>query len=252
MKTRLLDSRLLDYRLLDSLQGSKLAVLGAMAIAVLMSSTAFADNVTGTNVGDAFITIPDSPGAGVTSTVTITESEIIESARFSIEGLQHSWIGDLIVTVSNLNTGAAATLFSRVGSTGSSISRGFATNVNGTYTFADGNGSLASNAANSDTNFEVPAITYDASGFLEAEVSLDSIFGGTSTFGDWQFTITDLAAPDNGFFTGVTVDFETTAVPEPGTMATIVMGTLFGGVYLRRRHSKKKTALEPKSDKPVA
>ena len=33
-------TRLLDPRLLDSLQGSKLAVLGAMAIAVLMSSTA--------------------------------------------------------------------------------------------------------------------------------------------------------------------------------------------------------------------
>ncbi len=237
-------------RLLDSLQGSKLAALGAITMALLMSSTSLADNITATNVGDSFINISDNET--VTSTVTITESEIIESARFSIEGLQHSWIGDLIVTVANLNTGVSAQLFNRVGSTGSPISRGFATNLNGTYTFADGNGSLQSNAANSDTNFEVPAITYDASGFLEAEVSLDSIFGGTSTAGDWQLTISDAVSPDNGIFTGITVEFETTAVPEPGTMATIVMGTLFGGVYLRRRHSKKKATSPSESEKTVA
>ena len=74
-------------RLLDSLQGSKLAALGAITMALLMSSTSLADNITATNVGDSFINISDNET--VTSTVTITESEIIESARFSIEGLQH-------------------------------------------------------------------------------------------------------------------------------------------------------------------
>lgn len=236
-------------RLLSSLKSSSLALLGALSIGVLVCSTSYAQNVSGTNVGDAFITIPENSFTGVTSTVTITEAETIESARFSIEGLQHSWIGDLIVTVSNLNTGASATLFNRIGAN-SPNSRGFNTNLNGTYTFADGNGSLESNAANGDTNFEIPAIAYDATGVLGAPVSLNSAFAGTSTLGDWQFNIIDFSEPDNGFFTGVTVEFETTAVPEPGTMATIVMGTLFGGVYLRRRHSKKKPQQE--SDESVA
>ena len=44
-------------RLLDSLQGSKLAALGAITMALLMSSTSLADNITATNVGDSFINI---------------------------------------------------------------------------------------------------------------------------------------------------------------------------------------------------
>lgn len=234
--------RLLKSKLLSSFKSYKFIMLGVLSIAFSIGSTSLAngDTVSATNAGDSFITIPDNDPGGVTSTVTITESEIIESASFSINGLQHSWIGDLIITVENLTSGVSATLVNRVGSTGTPFSRGFDTNVNGTYTFADGNGSLASAAALGDTNFEVPAITYDASGFLEAEVSLDSIFAGQNTFGQYQFTISDNASSDTGVFTGVTVDFETVPVPEPGTMATIVLGTLFGGIYVRRRHGKKK------------
>ena len=225
-------------RLLNPLTGSRLLMFTAFFAAVLISSASFADDVTGDSNNDGSF-IPDN-NAGVLSTVTITESEIIESARFTIEGLQHTWIGDLIVTVTHLNTGSTATLFNRVGTTSSPTSAGDNSDINGAYTFADNSPSIWTEAANGDTDFLVQGGTYEASGVLEAFVSLDSIFGGESTFGDWQFTISDNNATQFGSFLQTSVEFETAAaVPEPGTMATVVLGTLFGGVYFRRRHQKK-------------
>jgi len=243
-------------RLLNPAQGSRLLKFIAFTVAVLISSTSFADDVTGDSQNDGGF-IFDNDSGGFISTVTITESEIIESARFTIEGLQHSWIGDLILTVTHLETGSTATLFNRVGTTSNLNSTGDSSNVgnivggpNGTYTFADNSPSIWTEAANGDTDFTVPGGTYEASGANEAFVSLNSRFAGESTLGNWQFNISDNNANEIGSFLQTSVEFETAAaVPEPGTMATVVLGTLFGGVYVRRRHQKKKSKTP---EEPVA
>lgn len=218
----------------------KLRLLGrvctCLAITCMMTSAAMAD-VTGDSGNDGGA-IPDNSSAGVVSTVTITESEVITNAHFSIEGLSHSWIGDLIVEVTHVQSGRSATLVNRVGTTSSSTSVGDSSDVNGTYTFSDGEPSIWTEAANGDTDFDVTPGKYAASGVNEAFVGLDSTFAGFSTAGDWEFRISDNNATQTGSYTQASVKFTTTAVPEPGTMATIVLGTLFGGVYLRRRHKK--------------
>lgn len=235
-------------RLLNSIKSS--IMLSTLSLAILISSTTFAD-VTASSNGGA--TIPDNDSGGVLSTITIMESEIIQNARFCIEGLQHSWIGDLIVTVTHENTGKTATLFNRVGTTANPNSTGDDSNVNGTYEFADGNGSLWTAAANGDTDFTVPGGSYSASGVNEAVVSLDSIFAGENTAGTWTFNISDNNATQVGSFARTTIKFDSVAaVPEPGTMATVVLGTLFGGVYLRRRHQKKGETSEAETDESVA
>lgn len=203
----------------------------------LFASTASADEVTG-NSGPGGA-IPDSNSAGVNSTVTITDNEVIQDASFSIEGLQHSWIGDLIITVSHSTSGKSATLMHRVGTTSSPVSTGDSSDMNGTYTFNDGNPSIWTAAANGDTSFVVPGGTYDASGINEVPVSLNDIFAGETTQGTWTFNISDNNGQETGTFSQTSVRF-ITAVPEPGTYAAIVMSTILGGIYLRRRQLKKR------------
>ncbi len=189
--------------------------------------------------------IPDNDSGGYLSTVTITENEIISNANFSVEGLSHSWIGDLIISISH--AGKSATLMHRVGTTSSPGSIGDSSDVNGTYMFQDAGASIWTEAANGDTSYVVSPGTYSASGQNEALVDLNSIFAGETTQGDWVFNISDTNATQTGSFVQTSVSFvSTAAVPEPGTMATIVVGTLFGGIFLRRRQHrlKKQNATE--------
>jgi subtilisin-like proprotein convertase family protein len=220
--------------------------LGLLSIALmcLFASTGFAD-VTG-NSGNDGGAIPDNTPAGYVSTVTITDSEIIEDAKFSIEGLTHSWIGDLIITISHSTSGKSATLMHRVGTTSHPNSVGDSSDVNGTYMFQDGNASIWSEAGNGDTDYVVNPGVYAASGVNEAFVSLNTLFGGELTNGDWTFTISDNNATQTGAFLQTSVEF-VSSIPEPGTMAIVVVGTLFGGVLLRRRHQKKLKSREEKT-----
>ncbi len=209
-----------------------------VAACCIASATCMADVVG--NSGNDGGNIPDNNAGGYTSVVTITDSEVITDAKFSIEGLSHSWIGDLIITIAHSTSGKSATLMHRVGTTAAPGSVGDSSDMNGTYMFQNGNGSIWTEAANGDTNYDVVAGTYEASGVNEAVVDLNSIFGGELTNGDWTFNISDNNAAETGAFTQSSVSFvSTVAVPEPGTMATIIVGTLFGGIFLRRRQQKK-------------
>ena len=192
------------------------------------------------NSGNDGGNIPDNDSAGYNSIVTITDSEIISDAKFIVEGLTHDWIGDLIITIAHSTSNKTATLMHRVGTNADPDSDGFPADMNGTYMFQDGNASIWTEAANGDTNYDVVAGTYAASGQFEAVVDLNSIFGGELTNGDWTFNISDNDGGELGAFVQTAVSFvSVAAVPEPGTMATIVVGTLFGGIFLRRRQQKK-------------
>ena len=214
--------------------------IGLLTITLMcaFASVGFGD-VVGNSNGDGG-SIPDNDSGGYVSTVTITDSEIIQDASFSIEGLDHSWIGDLIISVTHSTSGKSALLMHRVGTTSNPNSVGDSSDVNGTYTFQDGNASIWSEAANGDTDYVVTPGTYDASGVNEAVVNLNSIFGGEVTNGDWVFNISDNNATQSGTFFQTSVSF-VSAIPEPGAMATLIVGTLFGGIYLRRRYHQQKT-----------
>ena len=204
----------------------------------LVTANCFGD-VNG-NSGNDGGNIPDNDGAGYNSIVTITDSEVISDAKFIVEGLTHDWIGDLIITIAHSTSNKSATLMHRVGTDTDPNSDGFPADMNGTYMFQDGNSSIWTEAGNGDTDYEVAAGTYAASGQFEAVVDLNSIFAGELTNGDWTFNISDNDGGETGAFTQTAVSFQSAAaVPEPGTMATIVVGTLFGGIFIRRRQMKK-------------
>ncbi|MFK7767987.1 MAG: PEP-CTERM sorting domain-containing protein [Mariniblastus sp.] len=213
----------------------KLRLLGnlitCIALTCLIGSSAMAD-VTGNSNGDGG-TIPDNSSTGRLSTVTITDAEVISNAHFCIEGLDHDYIGDLIVTVSHSVSGKSATLMHRVGTTSSPTSTGDSSDVNGTYQFSDNAASIWTEAANGDTDYVVTPGTYSASGVNESLVSLDSIFAGETTAGVWTFNVSDNNPTQTGSFVQTSVKFTSAAVPEPGSI--FILGTLLGGVMLRRR-----------------
>ena len=197
-----------------------------------VQSTSFAD-VFADSDGDGG-NIPDNLASGVDSVIQISQNEIIQDASFSVEGLSHSWIGDLIITVSHSTSGKSATLVHRVGTTSNPDSRGDSSDVNGTYTFNDGNPSIWTEAGSGDTDFIVPAGTYDASGVNEAVVNLNDIFGGETTQGTWTFNISDNGDTQSGSFVQTSVSF-VSAVPEPGTCGVVLLSALVTLVPRRKR-----------------
>ncbi len=228
----------------------------------LLQVSAFAD-VSGSTNNNSSIDIPDPPpfGNGVpnsTSTVTITQNEIIEEATFTIEGLSHRWAGDLVARVEHVESGRSVTLFSRIGKDNRNVGVGSHTNFQGDYAFSDatlnrlwdeaGSNSsdyvlrnLEGNVQNPQTNPGIyratTGIRVGPGGVDESDVtlSINNVFGGQSTAGTWVLDLSDRNATVEGSFREFKVDF-VTAVPEPSTLV-LLMAAGMAGIGIRRRRS---------------
>jgi len=189
---------------------------------------ASADVSGSTNNGQAVV-IPDNNSAGVdrdTTTVTITENEIIEDITFCIEGLDHMFIGDLVATVSHFdpqgNLTGTATLFSRVGR--DTFGVGNSSNVLGNYAFNDdpSNDDLWSVAGDNTTDVDIPEGTY---------------FPSNPNTGDWVLNLSDNNGTVEGTFTEFAVKFTSSpAIPEPSTLAILALG-MGGLISIRRKRN---------------
>ena len=191
-------------------------------------------------VGAAPVVIPDfdpnltTPTVNlantVFSTVTITSAEVaaidnggtISDVFFTIEGLTHSHLSDLVVSVTHLESNRTATLFSRVGieDDGTDLGSngivdnqnidgiGDSSNLGGSYRFQDGGDSLfvvagatADDAIIPTLNSDGPgAPVYAASGVNNGPVGLLAAFGfdddGNALtlpdiVGNYEFAISD-------------------------------------------------------------
>ena len=171
------------------------------------------------------------------STVTITEDEVIEDATFTIEGLEHTWIGDLVATVTHVESGTTASLFNRVQRFPSTTDTGDSSDVNGNFTFVDGGaGDLWQEAGTQPNEGVIEGGTFFASDIAGNPFSLNDTFAGLSTNSEWQLTLTDAFEREVGSFTAFTVELGTvTAVPEPGTAVSLGILAMFGGTFYRRR-----------------
>jgi subtilisin-like proprotein convertase family protein len=159
---------------------------------------------------DAFpIAIPDyvgpTPGSA-SSTVTISSPATISSLSVRI-GLTHTFVGDLIGTLSNGTT--SVILFTRTGA---------GTDLAGVYNFND----LAANAFGSGVVTPLPAGDYKTAG---TGAGLLSAFAGSPAAGTWTLTVTDNAGIDTGSITAFAVDVNPTPCPSaPACLADISGG----------------------------
>ncbi|WP_218081289.1 PEP-CTERM sorting domain-containing protein [Anthocerotibacter panamensis] len=189
----------------------------ALSLALLLNIVPSVLAATLTGAGGS---IPDnSPTSPLTSSVTFTDSFAIDSVTIALNNLSHTFVGDLIATLTHVETGTSVDLFNRI--TNNNGVNPDSSNLGGTYTFSDSAPiSFLTAVRSGGTNFVVPTGSYAPTGLLSA-------FIGESSLGTYLLTISDNAAADVGTLGSFTLTLNpaaATAVPEPATLLGLLAG----------------------------
>jgi len=217
-------------------------MLRSLSIVTILgcSSAASAAVVLGTNAGFVI------DGSEVHSSSIVIGPEYgtpIEDFNVSVQlvGMKHTWIGDLIVTLTHVESGRTATLFDSVGMPDDAF--GFAAQLDGTYVFndnifdpADPLKSSLWSAADVAGVGVIPTAFYYPTGYGSPSlVSMDAVFAGITSAGTWRLDVVDtFAAFDDGSLFKWVLVLTGTPVPAPGAIALLGIAGLVGG---RRRRA---------------
>lgn len=203
--------------------------LSVLALIALAAAPAMARPVYGPGAGGV---IPDNAPAGpILSDIIVGDAFSITDVTVTINGLTHTWAGDLIITLTKVGDGSA-TLVSRVGAT-TVGGVGDSTNFGGgnVITFANAGTNLWTTVAALGTDALVPTGTYAATSALSsAPNNAFSVFTGQGSAGTWRLSISDNAAQDTGSYSSWSLNL----VPTPGAAALFGFAGLAG---LRRRRA---------------
>jgi hypothetical protein len=158
----------------------------------------------------------------------------------TITGLQHTFAGDLIATLTNINSGISQDLFNRIQKNPSDPNDfGCACQFNGDYSFDQStlfpNDIWTAASGSADT---IPSDNYwTTTAGSDTPTMFSAAFGGLPAAGTWRLTISDNSPGDTGSFLSWTLSLDVTgltSVPEPSL--AIPTGLLvLGFVLLRRR-----------------
>lgn len=165
--------------------------------------------------------IPDSSfaGPGSASSSIVTTGGTVQGLTVTLSGLNHTWAGDLIISLSNGSS--SIDLINRPGFP--ALSFGYSWDLDGTYTFDDAAGQSFEGFGNPGSGSILPSGSYAPEGAL-------SSFNGGSFAGTWTLSISDNAGGDTGSFNGWTI----TNVPAPSAVALLGLGGVVAG---RRRRA---------------
>ena len=186
--------------------------------------------------------ITDNNATGISQDLIIADTSTINDLTVTINGLTHTWVGDLIATFTKVSSGTTVNLFNRVGRAGSGVGDG--SDLNGNYSFNISGSDLWAAADSVSNNANIAAGTYFAStskstGASDVAVASSptlSAFYNQSLSGTWRLTISDNSRFITGSFQSFTVsgDATTSAVPEPLTILGAMTAAGFGAVFKRR------------------
>ena len=183
--------------------------------------------------------LPDNQAAGLTSVINVPDNFTIQSLdSVVVHGLQHTWVGDLVVTLTH--NGVTVDLLDRIRRTDPALGgiAGFGddSDMNGDYTFAPGGQDMEPVAASLPDGGVIPPGTYapfanSTPGASSPAIGTFADFAGMNAAGEWVLHISDRAAADTGLFNGFSLNI--TAVPEPTSLTFLALGA----IALRRRRN---------------
>ncbi len=186
-------------------------------------------NVSATGPGgpipDFGIPTPGQPGV-FTRTLNVPESCPIELVQLSLVSLNHTWVGDIVGTLTGPN-GNTATMVFRNGQNGLA-SAGDSSNYGGNYNFRDPPPALNiwQAAAGGTSAFNIPSGTYFNSGAWQNPAhnppngpgpnnAFATSFNGSNAMGPWTLRLTDNAGSDIGNLGSWVLNVQCTQTPAP-------------------------------------
>jgi subtilisin-like proprotein convertase family protein len=207
------------------------------AIASLTVLPASAVSFTGTGAG---FSIPDNNAPGASSTIVVPDSFSITDITVTLNSLTHTWIGDLIATLTHVDTGTTVSLFNRIGRVNIFAD---SSNFNGTYSFNDAfTGNIWAVAASGGSSFVIPSGNYFPTGAGSSTLvpMLTSLSGELSS-GTWRLTISDNQQLDTGALGSWTLNLQgnpssPVSVPESTSGLGLLALGLLGAAAAFKRH----------------
>ncbi len=161
--------------------------------------------------------IPDNNPAGVSSTLTIPAAAcIVSDINVSVQAT-HTWVGDLIFTLTHNNSGKSVTIIDRPGVPTSAFGCS-GDNINATL----------DDEAGSPVETQCNTVTPPAINGTFSPNNLLSRFDIDSAEGTWTLTVSDNAGGDTGNLTGWSIDVSCLVpecTPEGTTVSTAIDGT---------------------------
>lgn len=186
-------------------------------------------NIVPPNTGPASVQVV-GPGGPISdlgilqTTATVADSCPIELVQLTLSSLNHTFVGDIVGTLTGPN-GNTATMVFRPGQINTS-SVGDSSNYAGTYTFADTGANIWQAAAAGGDTFNIPSGTYYNSGAWQNPThnppngpgpnnAFDLAFAGSNAQGPWTLRLTDNAGGDIGNLGSWTLDVQCAQPPPP-------------------------------------
>ena len=189
-------------------QGRLLLVCSVAVFAGLPISTATAQ-YTETICDSTNAAIPDNDPNGVTAAIDIPVSAPIVDLTVRVQFANHTWAGDLIVTLTHVDTGNSVDLVHRVGRVGG-MGFGDGGDYNGFYHFNDAfSGNLWTVAALIDSATFLPQGPYFPTTKNSVSTSLLAAFAGEDVGGLWELNVSDNAVADTGTLTSWCLEWTT-------------------------------------------
>jgi subtilisin-like proprotein convertase family protein len=221
---------------------SGVAVVIAGTVSAIASLTVLpASAVTFTGTGAGF-NIPDNNATGASSTIVVPDSFSITDITVTLNSLTHTFIGDLIATLTHVDTGTTVSLFNRIGLDNNN-SFGDNSLFNGTYSFNDAfTGNLWALGASGDSSFVIPSGNYFPTGAGSSTLvpMLTSLSGELSS-GTWRLTISDNLRDDTGALGSWALNLQgnpssPVSVPESTSGLGLLALGLLGAAAAFKRH----------------